>query len=102
MSHNRFLTVLKHVSAGEEFEADVCETALAAPSEMNVRFLRAPAQGDVGSSTTEIADRLGVATDYGQKYRKRLIDAGVIEPCGWGRVRTCVPLLKGYLGERGR
>ena len=102
MSHNRFLTVLKHVSAGEEFEADVCETTLAAPSEMDVRFLRAPAQDDVGSSTTEIADRLGVTTDYGQKYRKRLIDAGVIEPCGWGRVRTCVPLLKGYLGKRGR
>ena len=102
MSHNRFLTVLKHVSAGEEFEADVCETALAAPSEMNVRFLRAPAQGDVGSSTTEIADRLGVATDYGQKYRKRLIDVGVSGPFGWGRVRTCVPLIKGYLGKRGR
>ena len=89
-------------SAEEEFETDVCETTLAALSEMDVRFLRAMAQDGAESSTTEIADRLGVTTDYGQKYRKRLIDAGVIEPCGWGRVRICVPLLKGYLGKRGR
>ena len=89
-------------SAEEEFETDVCETTLAALSEVDVRFLRAMAQDGAGSSTTEIADRLGVTTDYGQKYRKRLIDAGVIEPCGWGRVRICVPLLKGYLGKRGR
>ena len=89
-------------SAEEEFETDVCETTLAALSEMDVRFLRAMAQDGADSSTTEIADRLGVTTDYGQKYRKRLIDAGVIEPCGWGRVRICVPLLKGYLGKRGR
>lgn len=86
-------------SAEEEFETDVCETTLAALSEMDVRFLRAMAQDVADSSTTEIADRLGVTTDYGQKYRKRLIDAGVIEPCGWGRVRICVPLLKGYLGK---
>ena len=86
-------------SAEEEFETDVCETTLAALSEMDVRFLRAMAQDGADSSTTEIADRLGVTTDYGQKYRKRLIDAGVIEPCGWGRVRICVPLLKGYLGK---
>ena len=89
-------------SAEEEFETDVCERTLAALSEMDVRFLRAMAQDGADSSTTEIADRLGVTTDYGQKYRKRLIDAGVIEPCGWGRVRICVPLLKGYLGKRGR
>ena len=89
-------------SAEEEFETDVCETTLAALSEMDVRFLRAMAQDGADSSTTEIADRLGVTTDYGQKYRKRLIDAGVIEPCGWGRVRICVPLLKGHLGKRER
>ena len=48
-----------------------------------------------------VAERLGVTTDYAQKYRKRLIDAGVIESAGWGRIRICVPLLADYLrGER--
>ncbi len=89
-------------SAGEEFESDVCETTLAALSEMDERFLCAMTADDADSSTAEIADRLGVTVDYAQKYRKRLIDAGVIEPCGWGRVRICVPLLKGYLGKSAR
>lgn len=89
-------------SAEEEFETDVCETTLAALSEMDVRFLRAMTEDEADSSTTEIADRLGVTSDYAQKYRKRLIDAGVIESSGWGRVRICVPLLKGYLGKRER
>ena len=86
-------------SADVEFETDVCETTLAALSEMDVRFLRAMAVDEADSSTAEIAERLGVTTDYAQKYRKRLIDAGVIESAGWGRVRICVPLLKGYLGK---
>ncbi len=84
-------------SANEEFENDVCETTLAALSEGDVKFLRAMASDESDSSTTDIAVRLDVSTDYAQKYRKRLIDAGVIEPAGWGRVRICVPLLKDYL-----
>ncbi len=86
-------------SANDEFETDVCETTLAALSEMDVRFLRAMAADEKESATTAIAERLGVTTDYAQKYRKRLIDAGVIESAGWGRIRICVPLLKGYLGK---
>lgn len=85
-------------SAGDEFENDVCETTLAALSEMDVRFLCALAADDGGDcATADVAERLGVTTDYAQKYRKRLIDAGVIESSGWGRVRICVPLLKDYL-----
>ncbi len=85
-------------SAEEEFENDVCETTLAALSEMDVKFLVAMAENDeLESTTASIAERLGVANDYAQKYRKRLIDAGVIESSGWGRIRICVPLLGDYL-----
>lgn len=85
-------------SAAEEFENDVCETTLAALSEMDVKFLGAMARGDEDiCSIASIAEHLGVSTDYAQKYRKRLIDAGVIEVSGWGRVRICVPLLRDYL-----
>lgn len=85
------------VSANEEFENDVCETTLAALSEGDVKFLQTMASDEGDSSTADIAARLDVSTDYAQKYRKRLIDAGVIESAGWGRVRICVPLLKDYL-----
>lgn len=85
-------------SAAEEFENDVCETTLAALSEMDAKFLGAMARdNEEPCSTSSIADRLGVSTDYAQKYRKRLIDSGVIEAAGWGRVRMCVPLLRDYL-----
>ncbi len=84
-------------SANEEFENDVCETTLMALSEMDVKFLSAMAWDDGDSATADIASRLEVSTDYAQKYRKRLIDAGVIEQAGWGRIRICVPLLKEYL-----
>ena len=88
-------------AAGREFENDVCETTLAALSDMDVNFLRAMVVDGEQSTTAGVAERLGVTTDYAQKYRKRLIDAGVIESAGWGRIRICVPLLADYLrGER--
>lgn len=88
-------------SAQHEFENDVCETTLAALSDGDVRFLHAMMPDAGESSTAVVAERLGVTVDYAQKYRKRLIDAGVIEASGWGRVRICVPLLEGYLrGQR--
>ena len=87
-------------SARREFVNDVCETTLAALSDMDVRFLCAMALDEGESSTARVAERLDVTVDYAQKYRKRLIDAGVLEPSGWGKVRICVPLLEGYLRER--
>ena len=88
-------------AAGREFENDVCETTLAALSDMDANFLRAMVVDGEQSTTAGVAERLGVTTDYAQKYRKRLIDAGVIESAGWGRIRICVPLLADYLrGER--
>ncbi len=87
-------------SARREFENDVCETTLAALSDMDVRFLCEMALDEGESSTARVAERLDVTVDYAQKYRKRLIDAGVLESSGWGKVRICVPLLEGYLRER--
>lgn len=87
-------------SARREFENDVCETTLAALSDMDVRFLCAMALDEEESSTARVAERLDVTVDYAQKYRKRLIDAGVLESSGWGKVRICVPLLEGYLRKR--
>ena len=38
--------------------------------------------------------------DYAQKYRRRLIDAGVIESASRGYVRFAVPFLRDYLRNR--
>lgn len=81
-----------------DFEIDVCRTTLAALSEKDAAFLRAMSCGDTNASgMADVAQRMGVSADYAQKYRKRLIDAGVIEAAGRGRVRFAVPYLADYL-----
>ena len=84
-------------SAVRTFERDVCETTLAALSEKDVEFLEAMASDCPRSRVSDVAERTGVTVDYAQKYRKRLIDAGVIEPAGRGFVRFAVPYLQSYL-----
>ena len=86
-------------AAREEFENDVCETTLAALSQRDVEYLRAMAATSEGgqSRTGEVARRLGVSADYGQQYRRRLIDAGVIKVVRNGSVSFDVPYLEDYL-----
>lgn len=83
--------------ARDDFERDVCMTTLLALSERDVDFLVAMSRDDGRSKMSDIAERLDVKADYAQKYRKRLIDAGVIEPAGRGFVRFDVPYLQDYL-----
>ncbi len=83
-------------AAQSDYENDVCDTTLAALSEQDVRFLQAMSEDAQMSKMSEIAERMGVSQDYAQKYRKRLIDAGVIEAQGRGFVRFAVP----YLADR--
>ena len=51
------------------------------------------------SRVSDVAERMHVTVDYAQKYRKRLIDAGIIEPAGRGFVRFAVPYLQDYLSR---
>lgn len=88
------------ISASEEdFKNDVCKTTLAALSEGDCAFLAAMADDDGASRMSEIADRLKVSPDYAQKYRRRLIDAGVIEVARRGYVQFAVPYLRDYLRD---
>lgn len=82
----------------EDYEADVCETTMASLSDVDEKFLRAMAQ-DPGteSGIGDVAKRMDVSCDYAQKYRKRLIDAGVIESPARGKVAFAVPFLADYL-----
>ena len=79
------------------FEEDVCQTTIAALSDRDIDFLRAMSLDDNPSRMSEIAQRMGVSDDYAQKYRKRLIGSGVIEPARRGYVQFAVLYLAGYL-----
>ena len=43
---------------------------------------------------------MSVTPDYAQKYRRRLIDAGVIEQARRGYVRFAVPYMADYLSSQ--
>lgn len=86
------------VSASEEdYKNDVCGTTVASLSSQDVEFLVAMSQDDGASRMRDIAERMDRTQDYAQKYRRRLIDAGVIEAAGHGLVKYAVPFLRGYL-----
>ena len=81
-----------------DFENDVCETTLAALSDQDVAFLDAMTDDeDAVSRISDVAKRMSVTPDYAQKYRRRLIDAGVIEQARRGYVRFAVPYMADYL-----
>lgn len=88
-------------TAQTDYENDVCETTLVALSGKDIEFLTAMTDDERVSRTADIAQRMGVDNSYAQKYRKRLIDAGIIEAAGHGSVSFAVPYLKDYLdGQR--
>lgn len=84
-------------SARVEFQNDVCKTTMVGLSAVDVSYLRAMAELGGTCRTAEVASRMGVTPDYGQQYRRRLLDAGVIEVPRKGYVRLCVPYIGDYL-----
>jgi len=60
-------------------------------------FLAAMSKDAGGSKISDIKDRMKASQSYTQKYRSRLIEAGVIEPIERGKVAFAVPYLGEYL-----
>ncbi len=90
-------------TAQEDFENDVCRTTLATLSDRDVAFLLAVSEGDDGCAhMTEVAKHMGVTPDYAQKYRRRLLDAGIIRSPRRGVVEFAVPYLAEYLQHHER
>ena len=83
--------------AKTDFETDVCDTTLRALSDVDIDFLNAMTADGEKSRTSDVANRLDVSVDYAQKYRRRLIDSGVVEAAGRGYVRFAVPYLADHL-----
>ncbi|HAM15646.1 MAG TPA: ATP-binding protein [Eggerthellaceae bacterium] len=81
------------------FERDVCETTLASLSDRDIDFLKAMSADAEASRISDIAQRMGVTDDYAQKYRKRLIESGIIKAPRRGHVRFAVPYLASYLRQ---
>lgn len=86
-------------SARAEFVDDVCATTVAGLSNGDVAYLKAMQQLGGNCRTSDVAAVMEVTPDYGQQYRKRLLDAGIIKAPRKGIVCFDVPFLADYLSK---
>lgn len=87
-------------AARKRMGATVLQAAYSGLSEVDQTFLLLMAQDDGPSKIRDIAARLGESTRYAGVYRRRLIDAGVIEPTGHGKINFAVPRFREFLREQ--
>lgn len=73
--------------------------ALADTSDVDKSFLLAMAKDHGPSKMADIAKRLEVDKKYAGIYRRRLIDAELIEAARYGHVDFTIPYLREYLRE---
>ena len=81
----------------KEFITDICTTTLATLSEKDIEFLKAMSLDDKESAISDIGERLNVNSAYVQRYKKRLLQSGVIDNVRRGYVDFAVPYLREYL-----
>ena len=86
-------------TARRRMGATVLQSAYSALSDVDQTYLLAMAEDDGPSSTSSIAERLGVSDVYGGQYRLRLLAAGVIEATSRGYVDFAVPTFREFLRE---
>lgn len=86
-------------SASKRLGSTVLASAFNGLSGIDKTFLLKMAEDDGPSKVGDIAARMGETTQYAGVYRRRLMDAGVIESPGYGLVDFAVPHLRGFLRE---
>lgn len=79
---------------------NVLQSALYSLSGSDREYLLRMAEDDGPSSTGTITARIRTSAKQASRCRRRLIDAGVIEPSGHGRVDFAVPLMREFLQEQ--
>ena len=80
-------------------ERVVIEAALFTTSGRDQDFLRSMAEAAGASSTTDSGRRTGMWPNAVGNYRTRLMDAGLIEPAGYGPVDFAIPGLREYMAS---
>ena len=86
--------------AKTDFITDICETTLNTLSDRDIEFLKSMTQDIETSRVSDIAERMEVSAAYAQRYKKRLIDSGVIKQIKRGEVCFCIAYLKDYLQDK--
>lgn len=85
--------------AEKDFIEDICKTTISPLSRKDVDFLAAMSFDDDESAVMDIASRLHVNSAYVQRYKTRLLQAGVIAQNRRGFVEYAIPYLRQYFQE---
>jgi Holliday junction resolvasome RuvABC ATP-dependent DNA helicase subunit len=83
--------------ARESLANAVHETSLIGLSAMDKKFLAAMAKDDGPSKMKDLADRLEKGVGYVGQYRRRLIEAGIIEEYSFGYIDFAIPFMRDYI-----
>lgn len=87
-------------AARRRLGSTVLAPAVSGLSDVDKTFLLMMADDDEGPSRmADIAARLGESNQYAGVYRRRLIDAAMIQAAGLGRVDFTVPYMREWLRE---
>lgn len=62
--------------------------------------MKGPDEGT--SSIADVAQRMGVSSNYASQYRSRLIEQGVIETRGHGKVAFDMPFFREYVADQAK
>lgn len=85
-------------AARKSFDSMVIAPALRRVSGKQLQYLKAMAAcGEGPVSTGAVAEQMGDSASAVSSYRKRLIDAALIESPGYGKVDFAVPYMREYL-----
>lgn len=102
-THISLATTLDGITAARRrLGSLVHETALNDLSDVDRTFLMAMSPDNGPSRMRDILKRMGsVAPQYGNVYKNRLIEAGMIGSAGHGKVDYSLPYLRDFLREHG-
>ena len=85
--------------AEKDFESRVLKATAVELSKVDIQFIKAMLPDEDVSEVSQIEKRMRKNAGYISRYRIRLIEQGVIEQAGRGKVRVSLPGLKKYIGE---
>lgn len=83
--------------ANTELNMAVCEPELARLSPKSIAYLQALAQFDGAVRTAEVAEAMGVSSQYANTYRRRLLDAHILTEPRRGAIDFALPYLRTYI-----
>jgi len=88
------------VMAKNDLDRMIFNTTYRELSEKDIAFLTAMLADKEYSNISEIAARMNVTPKYAGMYRNRLIEQGIIDSSGYGKVAFALPMFREYIQNR--